>query len=35
MKSDDFVTTLNTGLETAVWKKDSGINNGYPILYWQ
>ena len=35
MKSDDFVNTLNEGLETPVWKKDNGINNGYPILSWQ
>ena len=35
MKSADFVDLLNEGLETAIWKKDTGINNGYPILYWQ
>ncbi|MBR2290683.1 MAG: hypothetical protein IJ867_09020 [Clostridia bacterium] len=35
MKSDNFVDNLNSGLETPVWKKDTGINNGYPILIWQ
>ena len=35
MQSDDFVNTLIDGLETPVWKKDTGINNGYPILNWQ
>lgn len=35
MQSDNFLNTLNEGLDTPVWKKDTGINNGYPILSWQ
>ena len=35
MKQDSFVELLNNGNEEEIWKKDTGINNGYPILMWQ
>ena len=35
MKQDSFVELLNNGNEEEIWKKDAGINNGYPILMWQ
>ena len=35
MKQDSFVELLNNGNEEEIWKKDVGINNGYPILMWQ
>ena len=35
MKQDSFVELLNNGNEEEIWKKDAGINNGYPILAWQ
>ena len=35
MKQDSFVELLNNGNEEEIWKKDVGINNGYPILAWQ
>ena len=33
MKADAFVGLLNNG--GTAWKKDTGINKGYPILSWQ
>jgi len=37
MRLQTFVTTLNQGLTTPVWKGDYSdpINNGFPILIWQ
>ena len=35
MKQDSFVELLNNENEEEIWKKDTGINNGYPILMWQ
>ena len=37
MRMQAFVTTLNQGLVTPVWKQDykEAINNGFPILIWQ
>ena len=37
MRMQAFVTTLNQGLTTPVWKQDykEAINNGFPILIWQ
>lgn len=34
MKSQTFLDLLNQDAP-GVWKKDTGINNGYPILSWQ
>jgi len=37
MRMQSFVTTLNQGLITPMWKMDyaTPINNGFPILIWQ
>lgn len=37
MRDPQFVTTLNQGLATPVWKSDYKlhINNGFPIIMWQ
>jgi len=37
MRKPEFVTSLNQGLATPVWKMDYNppINNGFPILIWQ
>lgn len=35
MKQSSFVDDLNEGNETTIWKLNSNINQGYPILYWQ
>lgn len=35
MKQNDFINDLNKGNETNIWKINSTVNQGYPILYWQ
>ena len=35
MKQVSFIDELNEGNETNIWKLNSNINQGYPILYWQ
>ena len=34
MKSQEFLDLLNQE-NPGTWKKDTGINNGYPIFNWQ
>lgn len=35
MQSKSFVDLLNQNAEGVIWKEDTGINNGYPILSCQ
>ena len=35
MKTNDFLASLNEGLESSAWKFEAGENDGYPVLIWE